>query len=85
MARVLPRGERALASRLAIVVSKKVSAKATERNKVTRWAREVFAEILPKVIVPSDVVLVAHRQFPAYSFDGSKKDIEKIVEKLKLL
>lgn len=72
-------------SRFAFVVSKKVSKKAVERNKVTRWAREVVQKLLPSFKVSADIILSAQQTFPKYSFEGSVKEIEKLFKDVGLI
>lgn len=65
-------------SRVAFVVSKKISKKAVERNRVSRWAREVVQKLLPSFGVSVDIVLSAQQPFAKYSFESCEKEIEKL-------
>jgi ribonuclease P protein component len=65
-------------SRVAFVVSKKISKKAVERNKVARWSREVIQKLLPSFKVSVDLVLSAQQPFVKYSFLGCEQEIEKL-------
>jgi ribonuclease P protein component len=79
---VVPEGEN---PRVAFVVSKKVSKKAVERNKVTRWSREVVQKLLPSFKASVDIVLSAQQPFPKYSFLSCEQEIKKLFEDAKLI
>ncbi len=62
------------APRIGIVVSKKVSSKAVERNKLTRWVRASVLNYIPDLALV-DILVVAFRPFPHYSHEESEKDL----------
>jgi len=72
-------------SRVAFVVSKKISKKAVERNKVARWSREVIQKLLPSFMVPVDIILSAQQPYAKYSFEGCEKEIEKLLKDARLI
>ncbi|MDO8512539.1 MAG: ribonuclease P protein component [bacterium] len=72
-------------SRVAFVVSKKISKKAVERNKVARWSREAAQKLLPSFVVSVDIVLSAQQPFAKYSFLGCEKEIEKLLKDATLI
>jgi ribonuclease P protein component len=49
-------------SRIGIIVSKKVSNKATERNIIKRRVRAAMKELLNKIKEPLDIVIIVHPQ-----------------------
>jgi ribonuclease P protein component len=53
-------------TRFAIHVSRRVSRKATERNRIARVVRSLVSEMLPAVRPGADVLIVPHGVFSAY-------------------
>ena len=72
-------------NRVCFVVSKKLSKRAVDRNKVTRWSREVIQKHLPSFKAPVDMVLSAQQTFIKYSFEGCEKEIEQLLKDAKLI
>lgn len=72
-------------SRFGIVVSKKVSLKATERNRIKRKIGEDIREILPRVKKGWDVVVLVAPSFLSQKEELRQTAIEDIFKKAKLL
>jgi ribonuclease P protein component len=70
-------------SRFGIVVSKAVSKKAVERNRIRRLLTEalcIFQDSLPR---PYDIVIIALPGFSLLNLEQAKKSIEKLFLKAK--
>ncbi len=72
-------------SRFGIVVSKKVSLKATERNRIKRKIGEAIREILPSVKKGWDVVVLVAPSFLSRGEDLCEAAVKDIFKKAKLL
>jgi len=68
--------------RLGILISKKVSKKATERNKIKRRIREIVRLNLPETSDKLDMVFIVLPQIKN-EFSFLKEEILKIFEKIK--
>jgi ribonuclease P protein component len=66
-------------------VSKKVSKKAVERNRVVRWARESVRGLLPALSGVYDVVVYTQRGVSFYSFQLCEKEILSIFQRANIL
>lgn len=73
------------ASRAAFVVSKKISKKAVERNKVARWAREAVQKLLPFFVVSVDLVISAQQPFVKYSYSSCEQEITALIRQAKII
>jgi len=71
--------------RIGIIVSKKISPKSTERNKLKRRIREVFKALLPKISKNTDIVLNAFPRSLELNFQEIKKNIIELLKKVRLL
>lgn len=72
------------APRIGIVVSKKISGKAVERNKLTRWMRASLSSQIPEM-APFDVLVVAFRPFPHYSHEETERELLSLLKSAELL
>jgi ribonuclease P protein component len=66
----------------AVVVSKKVSLKAVDRNKVKRRARNVLAKLMPQMQRSVALVLYAKRETKDAEFAEISRDIEGLFSKV---
>lgn len=71
-------------SRFSFVVSRKISRKATQRNKIRRRLREIVRLKIPKIKKGIDGILVALPGLEKKDFLEIKETIEKIFKKAKL-
>jgi ribonuclease P protein component len=69
-------------AKCACVVSKKVSAKAVDRNKVKRRCRSVLAKRMPNLKKPLALVLYAKREAKDAEFSKIERDIDVLFSKL---
>jgi len=72
-------------NRFGIIVSQKISKKATLRNKIKRRLRTLLKTILPKIKKGIDVVLVALPGLEKKDFLELKETLNKLFKKAKLL
>lgn len=68
--------------RFCFVVSKKLSKRAVDRNRVVRWAREAVMDALPQISVAGDVLLTAQKRFEDYSYVRVKEEIENLFKEI---
>jgi len=71
-------------SRFGIVVSKKASAKAVERNRKRRLLKEAIRACSPDITKGVDAVLVVQPSFQAQNLSQTKVIIEKLFRKASL-
>lgn len=69
-------------AKCACVVSKKVSAKAVERNKVKRRCRNALAKRMPELTKPLALVLYAKREAKDAEFSEIERDVDVLFSKL---
>ena len=72
-------------NRFGIVISTKVSKKATERNKLKRRIRQALRELDKKLKPGFDLVVVALPGFLNQGYEIIEEELEKIFKGLKLL
>lgn len=73
-------------SRFTVVVSTKVSKKATERNKLKRRLREIIRkEILPSIKPGYDIMIMTKKDLIKKNFEDLKKDLIELFKKARLL
>ncbi len=72
-------------SRFGFVVSKKISLKATVRNKIRRRLREAIALQLPEITTPVDMVLITLPLVAKKGFDEISQEVRLVSKKLGLL
>ncbi|OGG91940.1 ribonuclease P protein component [Candidatus Kaiserbacteria bacterium RIFCSPLOWO2_12_FULL_53_8] len=72
----LPEGERAKA---AVVVPKKMAARAVDRNRIERRVREALRPLLARLQSPTVLVFHAKREAAEASFADTKKDIKTLL------
>ena len=72
-------------SRFGFIVGKKVSNKATVRNKIRRKIREVVSEKINELKGKTDNVIVVLPGFSEKEFVKIELDVKKILEKAKLI
>jgi len=68
-------------TRIGFIVSKKVSAKAAERNKIKRWLRESVKGFLK--FEGLDIVIISSPRIKKKTLEEIKIDIEKTIKKIK--
>jgi ribonuclease P protein component len=74
-----------LYQRFGIVVSNKVSKKATVRNKVKRRLREILRGNIPNYVMNRDIIVLTKKGIEEYSFEQIKQELEMLLKKAKLL
>ena len=67
-------------TKFGVVISKKISKKATERNYCKRVVREIVMAILPKIKQGVFFVLVIRQNISSTSFDTLESEIYKIMK-----
>jgi ribonuclease P protein component len=72
-------------SRIGFVVSKKISKKAVERNKIKRRLREALRYALPSLKNSFDIVCVALPNIKTNTFKEIKQEIEEALKRKKLM
>ncbi len=72
-------------NRFAFIVSKKVSKKATLRNKVKRRLRELVRTKMPESKKGIDGILIASPGLETKDFQEIKKSLDKLFRKAKLI
>jgi ribonuclease P protein component len=77
-------------SRFSVVVSNKVSKKATQRNLIKRRLREIVRALLPKLETGADVVILASPKMISSSgkvlgYQDMAQEIEAVFKKARLL
>ena len=72
-------------SRFGFVVSKKISNKATVRNKVKRRLRDAVSGVLKGIKKPVDVIIIALSGIETREFSEIQETITNIFKKVKLL
>lgn len=68
-------------AKCAVVVSKKAAAKAVDRNKIKRRARNVLAKRIPSAGKPVALVLYAKREANEAEFPDIERDIESLLSR----
>jgi ribonuclease P protein component len=71
-------------SRIGFVVSAKFSKKATERNKIKRQLRDIFAKKIVQFKEAIDLVVVVKKK-EKIEFDDLQKNIEKVLKKARII
>jgi ribonuclease P protein component len=71
-------------NRFGIIVSAKVSKKATERNKLKRQIRQIIEEFEKKMVMGFDTVIIALPSSLNYGYKTITGELEKIFIKLRL-
>ena len=66
----------------ACVVSKKVSARAVDRNRIERRCRETLRPLLPHIQKPTALIFHAKREALAASSEEMQQDIQKLLKRL---
>ncbi len=69
----------------ACVVSKKIAARAVDRNRIQRRCREVVRSYIGKIGKPLALVFYGKRGAAAASFANTKKDIESLLANVHVL
>jgi len=72
-------------NRFAIVVSTKISKKATERNRLKRQIREIIRLNQNKIKIDHDVVVAAQTQALGKNYQDLEKNLLALLAKAKLL
>jgi len=72
-------------NRFAIVVSTKISKKATERNRLKRQIREIIRLNQNKIKISHDVVVAAQTQALGKNYQDLEKNLLALITKAKLL
>ena len=72
-------------SRFGIIVSKKISKKATLRNKIKRQVRELIRLRLPKIKKGKDLILIAIPGLEKEDFWEIEETIKKLFKRAKLI
>jgi len=68
--------------RAACVVSKKVSARSVDRNRIERLCREILRPELARMKEPTSLIFIAKRNAISASFAEIKRDILKLLERV---
>ncbi len=72
------------ATRFGFVVSKKVSNKASDRNKIKRWLRETVRPLLSEIKEPVDGVIIAFPESKNKSFEEINKEVKMLFKRAAL-
>jgi ribonuclease P protein component len=72
-------------SRIGIVVSKKITKKATERNLIKRRVREIARELHPRLKGNFDIIISVKKPVAEADFQEMKNTITKMFEKADLI
>lgn len=72
-------------SRFAVVVGKRVSRKAVDRNRVARLIRAILTEYISSVGNGMDVLIVAHRTANRYDFNTCKMELVNNLQRVGVL
>lgn len=72
-------------SRFAFIVSTKVSKKAVVRNKIKRRMREIVRPLLPQLLEPADVTVMAQNAAKDADFAALKQELISVLIRAKLL
>lgn len=72
-------------SRFGIIVGKKISKKAVIRNKIKRTIREIIRSKIDEIYIGYDVVIIPYKEIEKKSFQEVKNNINKELEKAKLI
>lgn len=70
-------------TRVGFVVTTRVG-NAVTRNRVRRWARELFHSWAPRIMQGRDLVLLVNRQDAAAGFDHFRTHLMRTVHKLRI-
>ena len=70
------------APRIAFVVAKSVSKKATERNLIRRRLAEVIQKSLPEKLLPYDMVVSAKKGAQALQFHEVEREVLQLLKKI---
>lgn len=81
----LKASERKGETRFAVVVSKKVAQKATERNRLKRLLRQALRQNLPGIQEGQDVVVVALPRFHPENLSQTQELVRQALKKASLL
>ncbi|MBU2578838.1 ribonuclease P protein component [Patescibacteria group bacterium] len=68
-------------TRVGFVVSKKISKKATVRNKIKRWLREAVRANLDKIRSGKDIIFFTKKGIEEKKFWEIKQAVEKLLKK----
>lgn len=79
-ATTLPPGN---AVKAACVVSKKISKRAIDRNKIERRVREVLRPLIARIAGPHVLVFYAKREATAASYAEIERDIQKLIDRIR--
>lgn len=82
--RIVRRGDTSV-PRIAIAVGRRVSSRAVERNRITRWLREAFRASLSRMRPGVDLRLSATGPSAAYSYEQCVQEVEQLLRKANLL
>lgn len=72
-------------SRFCCIVSKKVSKKAVERNRVARWTRESIKSYLLPIEGAYDIIIYAQRGIASCSFKFCEKEMFSLFQRANIL
>lgn len=82
--RLVHRGDAGV-PRISIAVGRRVSPRAVERNRITRWLREGLRTLLPRMRPGVDLRISATGPSAAYSYDQCVTEVEQLLQKASLL
>ena len=72
-------------SRFGIVVSKHVSKRAVDRNRVKRLLRESIMSVISKVSSGYDVVIIARQNIMSLDFSEVNNDLNNVFQKARII
>ena len=71
--------------RFAIIVSNKISRKATERNRIKRRLREIIRLVIPKLPQDIDLIVLTRPGIKEIDYEEMKKRVHTCLKKLGLI
>ena len=72
-------------TKIGISISRKVSKKAVERNRIKRQIRAVFRSLLPRISSPWLIVIVVKPEAKECKYEHFLRELEKLLIKAKII
>lgn len=79
------RGDRVVATKVAVVVSRKVHKSAVKRNRIRRRIYELMREYLPNIKTPTEIVITVYQpEISDMPADTLKAAVRELIKKARL-